>query len=132
MGMAPQREVRNMGLISFPDYESSMFLAYLSVYRPQAAFILSIETGFSEKYTHFYGDIERHVAYSRIESNQRDLTQEFLDGGPEFCGLQGAVCLPGILILPQLLAGMGVSFSQLGMIRLGLLGAFFHSGFLFG
>jgi hypothetical protein len=26
---------------------------------------------------------------------------------------------------------MGVSFSQLGMIRLGLLGAFFPSGFLF-
>jgi uncharacterized membrane protein len=93
MGMAPQREVRNIGLISFPDYESSMFLAYLSVYRPQAAFILSIETGFSEKYTHFYGDIERHVAYSRIESNQRDLTQEFMDGALNFVACRGPCAL---------------------------------------
>lgn len=33
-----------------------------------AAFTLSIETGFFEKYARFYGDIQRHVAYSKIEA----------------------------------------------------------------
>jgi uncharacterized membrane protein len=51
MWMAPQREALSIGLISFPDYESSMFLAYRSVVPSLAAFILSIETGFFEKYT---------------------------------------------------------------------------------
>jgi polysaccharide biosynthesis protein PelG len=103
----------------------------LSVVPSLAAFILTIETGFFKKYTRFYGDIQRHVAYGRIESNQRDLIQEFLDGARNFVVLQGSVCLAIILMLPRLLDWMGISFSQLGMIRLGLLGVFFHGGFLF-
>jgi len=131
MWMAPEHETLGIGLISCPDYESAMFLAYLSAVPSMAAFTLSIETGFFEKYTRFYGDIQRHVAYGKTESNQRDLIQSFLDGARNFVVLQGAVCLAGILVLPQLLDWIGINFAQLGIIRLGLLGAFFHSGFLF-
>ena len=61
MWMAPEREILSVGLISCPDYESAMFLAYLSVVPSMAAFTLSIETGFFEKYTH-------STATSRITS----------------------------------------------------------------
>jgi polysaccharide biosynthesis protein PelG len=131
MWMAPEREVLSVGLISCPDYESAMFLAYLSVVPSMAAFTLSIETGFFERYSRFYDDIQRHVAYSKIESNHRDLIQSFLDGARNFVVLQGCVCVAGILAAPQLIEWMGISFAQLGIFRLGLLGAFFHSGFLF-
>ncbi len=131
MWMAPEREHLSIGFVSYPDYESAMFLAYLSVVPSMAAFVLSIETGFFEQYRRFYGDIQRHAAYGSIESNLRELIQEFLGGARTFVVLQGSVCVAGILVLPQFLAGIGISFSQLGMIRLGLLGAFFHSGFLF-
>lgn len=131
MWMAPEHEVLRIGLVSCPDYESAMFLAYLSVVPSMAAFTLSIETGFFERYTRFYEDIQRHVAYGKIESNHRDLIQSFVDGARNFVVLQGSVCVAGILIAPQLLVWIGVNFAQLAIFRLGLLGAFFHSGFLF-
>jgi polysaccharide biosynthesis protein PelG len=131
MWLSPEREVLGVGLVSCPSYESAMFLAYLSVVPSMAAFTLSIETGFFEKYTRFYDDIQRHVPFKMIESNHRDLIRSFLEGARNFVVLQGSVCAAGILVAPQLLEWTGVNFEQLGMFRLGLLGAFFHSGFLF-
>lgn len=106
-----------------------MFLAYLSVVPSLAAFMLSVETRFFEEYTRFYGDIQRHVAYSKIESNHRDLVQSFLDGALNFVVLQGSVCIVGILVAPQFLDWFGISFAQLAIFRLGLLATVFHSGF---
>jgi len=131
MWMAPEREILSIGLVSCPVYESAMFLAYLSVVPSMAAFTVSIETGFFEKYARFYDDIQRHVAYSRIEANHRDLIQSFLDGARNFVVLQGSLCVVGILAAPRLFEWIGIDFAQLGIFRLGLLGAFFHSGFLF-
>jgi uncharacterized membrane protein len=108
-----------------------MFLAYLSIVPSLAAFTRSIETHFFEKYLRFYEDILRHVPYSRIESNHRELIRSFLDGGRNFLVLQGSVAVAMTLLAPQLLEWLGVNFGQLGVFRLGILGAFFHAGFLF-
>jgi len=59
------------------------------------------------------------------------MIQAFLDGAGNFVILQGSVCVVGILVAPQFLDWIGISFAQLAMFRLGLLAAFFHSGFLF-
>jgi polysaccharide biosynthesis protein PelG len=131
MWMAPERQSLNIGFVCFPDYESAMFLAYLSVVPSMAAFTLTIETGFFEKYAKFYDDIQRHVSYGRIESNHQDLIRSLMEGARNFVVLQGSICFTGILVAPQLLDLLGISFLQLGIFRLGLLGAFFHSGFLF-
>jgi len=40
-----------------------------------AAFTLSIETGFYERYLRFYADIQKHAPHQRIEANQRELIQ---------------------------------------------------------
>jgi uncharacterized membrane protein len=131
MWMAPEHEVLRSGMVSCPDYESAMFLAYLSIVPSIAAFTLTIETGFFEKYVRFYDDIQRHVTYARIESNHKELTRSFLDGARNFLVLQGSICVVGILLAPQLFEWLGVNFGQLGIFRLGLLGAFFHGGFMF-
>jgi polysaccharide biosynthesis protein PelG len=54
-----------------------------------------------------------------------------MEGARNFVVLQGSICFAGILVAPQLLGSLGISFLQLGIFRLGLLGALFHSGFLF-
>jgi uncharacterized membrane protein len=108
-----------------------MFLAYLSIVPAMAAFTLFIETGFYEKYLQFYDEIQRHAPYHRIEENQQALAQSFLDGARNFLILQGSICLVAILLAPQLFEALGISFVQLGIFRLGLLGAFFHGGILF-
>jgi len=131
MWLAPGRELLNSGLVSCPDYDGAMFLAYLSIVPSMAAFTLTIETGFFEKYLRFYDDIQRHVPYSRIESNHREVIGAFVSGARNFLVLQGSVAVTMILVAPQLLVWLGINFHQLGVFRLGLLGAFFHAGFLF-
>ncbi|MCX6629415.1 MAG: exopolysaccharide Pel transporter PelG [Candidatus Solibacter sp.] len=131
MWSAPERELLQSGLVSCPDYDGAMFLAYLSIVPSIAAFTLTIETGFFEKYQRFYDDIQRHVPYSRIEVNHRELIRSFLDGARNFLVLQGSISVAAILLAPELFEWMGVNFRQLGVFRLGLLGAFFHAGFLF-
>ena len=131
MWLAPERELLKSGLVSYPDYDGAMFLAYLSIVPSIAAFTLTIETGFFEKYQRFYEDIQRHVPYSRIEFNHRELIRSFLDGARNFLVLQGSVSAGAILMAPQILEWLGINFRQLAVFRLGLLGAFFHAGFLF-
>jgi polysaccharide biosynthesis protein PelG len=131
MWLVPEREILKSGLVTFPDYESAMFLAYLSIVPVIAAFTLTIETGFFEKYLQFYDEIQRHAPYSRIHRNHQELIQSFLDGGRNFLGLQGSICVFTILLAPQLFQWLNIGFGQLGIFRLGVLGAFFHGGFLF-
>jgi len=131
MWMAPERDLLHSGLVSFPDYDGAMFLAYLSIVPSIAAFTLTIETGFFEKYQRFYDDIQRRAPYSRIEINHRELTRSFLDGVRNFLVLQGSVSIAAILMAPQIFELLGINFRQLAIFRLGLLGAFFHAGFLF-
>ncbi len=131
MWLAPEHQILPIGFVSFPEYESAMFLAYLSVVPSLAAFTLTIETGFFEKYTRFYDDILRHVSYGKIDANHRDLIQSLMQGARNFVILEGSVSFIGILLAPQIFDFLGISYLELGIFRLGLLGAFFHSGLLF-
>jgi uncharacterized membrane protein len=131
MWLAPEREVLGRGLFSHPDYDGAMFLAYLTVIPSMAAFTVIIETGFYEEYLRFYGDIQRHVTYEKIEANHGALTQSFIDGARNFLVLQGAVSFIVILMAPQLFTWVGANFRQLAIFRFGLAGSFFQAGYLF-
>jgi polysaccharide biosynthesis protein PelG len=131
MWLAPEHQTLPVGFVSFPEYENAMFLAYLAVVPSLAAFTLTIETSFFEKYTRFYGDILRHVSYGKIGANHRDLMQSLMEGARNFIILEGSVVFMGILLAPQIFDFLGISYLELGIFRLGLLGAFFHSGLLF-
>jgi polysaccharide biosynthesis protein PelG len=96
-----------------------------------AAFTLIIETRFFENYARFYDDIQRHVSYGKIRANHQSVIEAVMDGARNFVILQGSICFVGILLAPQILDALGVNFLQLSIFRIGLLGAFFHSGFLF-
>ncbi|PWU05659.1 MAG: hypothetical protein C5B51_14010 [Terriglobia bacterium] len=131
MWTAPDREVLPSGFVLFPDYESAMFLAYLSMIPAIAAFTLTIETGFFESYQQFYGDIQHHATYSRIEANHRKIMESFGEGARNFLVLQGSISACAVLLAPQLFESLGIHFVQLAVFRMGIVGAFFHAGVLF-
>lgn len=131
MWLSPGREILSSGLFLNPDYDSAMFLAYLTIVPSIAAFTLTIETGFYEQYLKFYADIQRHVPFARIDANQRGLIQSFVDGARSFLVLQGSITITAILLAPKLFAWLGVNFRQMGVFRFGVAGAFFHAGYLF-
>ena len=130
MWASPQRSVLQNGMVSYPDYDSAMFLAYLTIVPAMASFVLNVETDFFEKYVAYYRDIQHHANFNRIEQNHQSITESILRGARNFVVLQGTISLVSILLAPYLFSALNISFLQLAMFRIGVLGAFFHVMFL--
>ena len=130
MWASPQRSVLQNGMVSYPDYDSAMFLAYLTIVPAMASFVLNVETDFFEKYVAFYRDIQHHVNFGRIEQDHQSIIGSILRAARNFIVLQGTISLVSILLAPYLFTALNISFLQLGMFRIGVLGAFFHVMFL--
>ena len=130
MWAAPEAARPYSKMVSYPDYDSAMFLAYLTIVPSIAAFVLSLETDFFETYVKFYRDIQQHVCLTAIEENQQGMIQSILRGARNFLALQSSICLACIVLSPQIFTFLNVNFLQIGMFRIGVLGAFFHVLFL--
>ncbi|MBF0416368.1 MAG: exopolysaccharide Pel transporter PelG [Magnetococcales bacterium] len=131
MWFAPEREVLAGGFISYSNYDSAMFLAYLTIVPSMASFVLSMETRFYEHYLKYYRDIQKHANLKVIQANHQELIQAVQISGRNFIILQGGVSLLAILLAPKLFVWLDINFKQLAMFRLGALGAFYHVSILF-
>ena len=78
MWASPQRSVLQNGMVSYPDYDSAMFLAYLTIVPAMASFVLNVETDFFEKYVAYYRDIQHHVNFGRIEQDHQSIIGSIL------------------------------------------------------
>jgi polysaccharide biosynthesis protein PelG len=127
MWFAPQREQFRSGLILYPDYDSALFLAYLTIVPAIAAFVMTIETDFYESYLQFYGSIQNHACFAEISRAQEGIIGSILRGARTLIVVQGSICLATILLSPKLFSLSGIDFGQIGIFRIGVLGAFFHT-----
>ena len=131
MWTAPEAERLPTGMVSYPHYDSSVFLAYLSIIPSIAIFVMSVETAFFERYLSFYRAIQRHGTWAEIVRRKDEIAAELKDSGRKFLIIQGCISALVLLAAPVFFVWIKASFTQLGIFRLGLLGAFFHSFFLF-
>lgn len=130
---APERSVHSSGMISYPNYDSATFLAYLFIIPAMALFIFSVETNFFQHYLRFYRDILRHANFEKIKQNNKVMTKHIFGNTRNFVVLQGSICVIVVLLSAKMFEFFHINFLQLGMFRIGLIGAFFHvlSLFLF-
>ncbi len=131
MWFAPERSMQPSGLISYPLYDSAMFLAYLAIVPAIALFTFSVETRFFEQYLRFYQDIQQHATYDRIERNHQSLWQTILESARNLLVLQLTIAVSLILLAPAILDWLQASALQLGMFRFGVLGSLFHAFAMF-
>ncbi|MEO5367520.1 MAG: exopolysaccharide Pel transporter PelG [Magnetococcus sp. WYHC-3] len=131
MWFSPHGERAAGELLHFPNYDSAMFLSYITIIPAMAAFVVTIETGFFEHYLRFYRDIREHATLERIRLNHQAMISNIQDSARNFLILQGSLTLMVILLAPQLFQWMGINYLQLGIFRLGALGALFHVMVLF-
>ncbi|MCB1737037.1 MAG: exopolysaccharide Pel transporter PelG [Gammaproteobacteria bacterium] len=131
MWFSPERELHPNGLISSPDYDSAMFLAYLSVVPAMALFTFSIETRFYERYLRFYQDVNKHATYDRLAFDHAQIWDAMSNAARGLMVLQVTLTVVILMFAPQLLDLLGISFMQLGAFRFGVLGAMFHIFALF-
>lgn len=115
----------------FPDYDSAMFLAAMSILPSLALFVFAIETNFFHHYRRFYGNILAHASMRRIKQFHQLIMDAILEGGRNVMLLQGIIAFLVILLAPQIFERMNIFFLQLGIFRLGVLGAFFQVLILF-
>lgn len=126
MWFAPEAEKMSNGLVLYPNYDSAMFLAYLTIVPSMAIFVFSIETNFFEHYLRFYRDIQSKANFRKIQQNHHSIIRSIFSSSRNFLILQGSICGMSIILAPKIFDALGVNYLQIGIFRYGVLGAFFQ------
>lgn len=126
MWFAPEALKLKSGLVIYPDYDSAMFIAYLTTVPAMAIFLFNTETNFFEKYVKFYRDIEKKSSFAKIQKNHREVARSILGGSGYLFLLQGVIAFVGVLMAPKIISLLNGNYMQVGMLRYGLIGALFQ------
>jgi uncharacterized membrane protein len=113
-------------MISYPLYDSTMFLAYMTVIPAIAVFVLSVETDFFERYQNFYKDVSGHAPWRKLTEDHEEILASLSRGLRNVVVFQGCITAFVVLSAPKILSLLGVNLIGLGMFRLGVIGSFFH------
>ncbi|MDC0535315.1 exopolysaccharide Pel transporter PelG [Francisellaceae bacterium] len=115
----------------YPNYDSAMFLAYLSIVPALAIFVYQIETDFYQKYVKFYSDSLNNANLDKIFKNQQNLINSFTRNSIIVFILQAAIAAVLILAAPHIFRFIHVNYTQMGIFRYGIIGSTFQIFFLF-
>jgi uncharacterized membrane protein len=132
MWFAPESIKLPSKMVFYPDYDSAMFLAYVTIVPSMAVFFFSVETHFFQRYRRFYDDILEHKPLSRIKENGKKMMDSVIHHARTFMVVQGAISLIAILLAADILDFVNFSYSQVSIFRLGVLGGMLHVLSLFG
>jgi polysaccharide biosynthesis protein PelG len=131
MWFSPDAVRSPLGIPTFPTYDTAMFVAFLTIIPVMSLFVFSMETNFFETYVNFFRNLRENAPYRVLEEKQKGVASKILDNARNFIILQGSVSLMFILLAPSLFQLLGMSYLELGIFRLGVLGAFFNMLVLF-
>lgn len=131
MWFAPEQQIVAGGLRFHPDYDVAMYLAYLTIIPAIAVFMVSFETGLFERVFRYFSHISHHAHYAAIERNRDEIRDFTFVQLQRVLALQALIAALAIWFAPQLLPLLGGTYSQMGIFRLGVLGASFHVLLLF-
>ena len=111
-------------------YDGAMFLAYLVLIPALGLFMTAIETSFFENSRRLLDSIEGKAPLARLEGLAGALEKQTYLTIYEVLLTLGALCALAILLSPSAVSWVGLRFEQLGILRLGILAAFFQFMFL--
>lgn len=131
MWFAPEAVQLESKMRFFPDYDSAMFLAAMTILPSIAMFVFSIETDFFHHYRRFYGNILAHASLRRIRQFHGKIITAITNGGRNLVVMQGVLSFMFIVLAPQIFEKMHMFYVQLSIFRLGVLGSFFQVLVLF-
>ncbi len=126
MWLAPEAQIMPNGLAMYPDYDSAMFAAYLTIIPGMAMFLVSQETAFYEVYLNYFRAIREHSNLKQIENTYRAIIDCVFQSGRNIILLQSAICTAAILLAPYVFELMDMDFIKLGIFRYGVLGSTFQ------
>lgn len=118
------------GLLHAPAYDSTMFIASLVIVPSLSSFVLSLETGFFDRYQQYFATIANHGTLAQIEQARQRLQRYTMEHlaliTVSLAGLAAIV----ILTAPIIIDALGLQFRQIAILRYGALGAVFQFVFI--
>ena len=126
MWFSPQGITHPSGFVTYPNYDTAMFIAYLTIVPSMAIFFVNIETNFFEKYLRYFKEIQEHSSYQRIKLNQQSINQNLLESARTLFFTQALISLLAIYLATKLFDLFNISYLLLGIFRIGVLAVFFQ------
>ncbi|MCZ6572038.1 MAG: exopolysaccharide Pel transporter PelG [Planctomycetota bacterium] len=109
-----------------PLYDTSTFLAYLTVIPALALNLVRLETDFYERYRGYYGAILGGMPLKIIEERRERMFDSMRYGAVRLLRVQGALTALLILFAPYVITTLELPDAAVRIFRLACLGAFFH------
>lgn len=128
---APEAQSLANHMISYPQYDSALFLAYLTIIPAITLFMFSIEPHFFRHYAQFFHDIKHKATFRGIRHDHRHIIQSIIESSRNLLILQGSITILALFTAPALLEFFKVSTALTEIFRYGAAGAFFHIMLLF-
>lgn len=127
---SPYAEKMGDGFFVFTNYDTAMFLAYVTVIPSMAFFLVQMETSFVKRYHAYYQSIRARESHDMIAAEKQAMIDTLTKHFQKFVLFQGAISLTVILFLFELAELFFLNYEQLGIFRIGILGSFLQMGFL--
>jgi uncharacterized membrane protein len=129
--LEPEAHVVSGVLFTLPFYDSAMFMAYLITIPASALFFVGIETEFFEGCQRFYGSFAAHATLRKIKEYQQVLTDLVYSSLYKMTIFIGCLAILVVFSASEWFDNLGISYQQIGVYRLGTIGAVLHILFLF-
>lgn len=118
------------GLRVFQDYDTPLFLAYVSVIPSMAFFLVQMETTFVHYYHAYYQSIRRRESLEEIQKKRIEMMKNITQQFQKFVVFQGVITGMIILFIYRIADAFFLNPAQMGILRIGLLAAFLQMGFI--
>lgn len=118
------------GLKVFETYDTPMFISYLTVIPSMAFFLIQMETSFVYKYDAYYKSIRERSNYKTIEFRRDYMIRELASQFQKYAVVQGIFSAVIIVFVLEIAEAFQLNLKQLGVLRIGILGAFLQMGYL--
>lgn len=117
-------------LYAAPQYDTAVYLSFLSIVPGMAVFFLKLETEFAGKYAAFFTAIEDRGPLPRIQAAKREVILTLRNGLGQLFKIQGIVTAFLVVFAHPVAAAAGIGSIQTGIFQITLFGAFLLVGFL--
>lgn len=117
-------------LFAAPQYDTAVYLSFLSMVPGMAVFFLKLETEFAGKYAAFFSAIEDHGSLARIEAAKQAVILTLRRGLVHLLKIQGLVTVFLVVFAHPIAHAAGIGSIQTGIFQVTLFGAFLLVGFL--
>ncbi len=125
-----QQLVEGSPLFVAPQYDTAVYLSFLSIVPGMAVFFLKLETSFAECYTHFFTVIKERGTLQDIAHARERVIHSLRDGLAQLIKIQGLCTVFLVIFAAPIAKFAGIGQIQTGIFQITLFGAFLLVCFL--